>query len=143
VAGDWLLIARIATLGKVRTLDNTFINRLRGGASHNAESLVSHHRLPAFVAKNVYLPVTLSVFWDIAWRSPVYKSLGRLARISLATRSAAIVAKRHDVLAWLQKFLASLNRLLARWNNLRAKLILRTRLKRGLQNIRNKGLQNK
>lgn len=120
---DWLMMAQIAFFGKVRTLETVFVNRSLAGASRTAETLVSFHRLPRFLAKDLFLFVAIAVFRDIAWKSQAYKPLGRLKRILLAARSASAVARRH----WFSV------RILDPWNNLRTKVIFRTRLMRCLR----------
>lgn len=123
MAGDWLLMAHIACLGKVRTLESVAVNRALGGASQDAESLVSNYALPAFVARNPYFLIALTVFRDIAWKSPVYRSLGRLSRVLLAARSTLAVLERYCFPVWRESVLRG-------WNAVRTKLVLRTRLKR-------------
>jgi glycosyltransferase involved in cell wall biosynthesis len=140
IGGDWLLMARMAFLGKVRTLENVFINRSLGGASRDLETLVAHHGLPAFVAKNPHLLIAFLIFRDIAWKCPIYESLGRRQRISLASSSASSVIRRYKVAVWPERTIERLKHPLRPFNNLRAKLILRTRLKRGFQSVRRKVL---
>jgi len=149
LGGDWLLMGQIAYLGKVRTLEGVFVNRSIAGASQSVEKLALAEGLPRIVARNAHLLVALKIFKDIAWKSPVYKPLGRLRRISLAVRSAVAVARKYCVPVWPKKLLEALKRLgplkklQVIWNNLRAQLILRTRLKRGLQSIKKKSLRTR
>jgi hypothetical protein len=133
LGGDWLLMGQIACLGKVRTLETVFINRSIAGASQSVERLALNQGLPRIVARNAHLLIAHKIFKDIAWKSPVYKPLGRLSRISLALNSGITVARRYS-------FPAGLNRLVERWDNLRTRLTIRTRLKRGLRSIRRKAL---
>jgi glycosyltransferase involved in cell wall biosynthesis len=129
MAGDWLLMANLAYLGKTRTLESVAVNRALGGASQDAESLVSHYALPAFVAKNPYWAIAFIVFRDIAWTSRVYRKLGRAGRAALAARCALAILERYCFPLWRASVLRG-------WNAVRTRLVLRTRLKRLLR-IRN------
>ncbi len=122
MAGDWLLMANVAYLGKTRTLETVAVNRDLGGASQDAESLIAHYDLPAVLARNPYLPIAVIVFRDIAWRSPVYRGRG-WRRAALAAKCALAILRRYCLPGWRMS-------LLSRWNTMRTRLVLRTRLKR-------------
>jgi glycosyltransferase involved in cell wall biosynthesis len=130
IASDWLLLAQVSYLGKVRTLETVSVNRTLGGASHDAESLIALHKLPSFLAWDPYLPVALKVFKDVAWNSQVYRSLGRVGRVSLAARSAFAILERYSFPVWRKTISVGASR---EWKVLKAKLVLRTRLKRLLR----------
>ena len=133
LGGDWLLMGEIACLGKVRTLETVFLNRSIAGASQSVEKLALNEGLLRIVATNAHLLIACKIFRDIAWKSPVYRPLGKLTRVSLAVKSWLAVVRRCSLPVWL-------NRLQERWDILRTRLIIRTRLKRGLRSIRWKAL---
>jgi len=128
LGADWFLMAQVACLGKVRTLEHVFLNRSIAGASQKVETLALNQGHSPVVAKNAHLLIAYTIFKDVAWKSSVYQPLGKLRRLSLAANSAVAVAKKHSLSP-------GLNKLLDRWNRLRTRLILRTRLKRGLRRI--------
>jgi hypothetical protein len=126
---DWLMMAQIAFLGKVRTLESVFVNRSLAGASQYVEQLALRKGLPRLAARNAHLLISFHVFRDICWVSPIYKPLSKWARLSLGIKSGMVVARRYGLPTWLNG-----------WDNLRAHLILRTRLKRCIRSILRKAL---
>jgi glycosyltransferase involved in cell wall biosynthesis len=121
LGGDWLFLSHVAFRGKMKTLPETFIHRSLEGISQDADSIARHYSLSEFEKRHMYLILALKVFEDIAWRSPVFGTLGRLARWLLAWRAAAVIVANYSLPRWL--------RLGRRWNDLRARLSLRTRLR--------------
>jgi glycosyltransferase involved in cell wall biosynthesis len=93
-AGDWIYIASVAFKGRIKTVDSALINKSLGGVSSSWERSVRTLGLPSYQAKIrglPYLIILWSVFKDIAWASPVYRSLGRVARFSLACRACWVL----------------------------------------------------
>ena len=86
VAGDWLLIAAIAFMGKVKTLDNIALHRSTEGASKSREHLCRSYGLSKFKANNLYGIIAMNIYRDIAWKSSIYQPMGRLARQFLGWR---------------------------------------------------------
>lgn len=130
LGGDWLFLSRVAFRGKMKTLNDVCIHRSLGGLSQNAESMAQFYSLSNFAKRNIFLIVALKVFKDIAWESPVFRSLGVASRWFLAFRSAIAILSNWSLPRW-----ARLDYL---WNDLRARLILRTRLKTLAQNWRHR-----
>ncbi len=93
LGGDWLMMAQIAFLGKVRTLESVFANRSLAGASQDVEQLALREGLPRLVARNAHLFIAFKVFRDICRVSPVYKPLRKWARVSLGIKSGLVVAE--------------------------------------------------
>jgi len=94
LAGDWLFVASLAFIGKIRTLDNTWINKSVAGTTGSWAKLLRWTRLPPFSAKIPYLIITGTVVKEIAWGSPAYASAGRLGRIQIAwLATVALLAK--------------------------------------------------
>jgi glycosyltransferase involved in cell wall biosynthesis len=106
--GDWLLIASIAFIGKIKTLETVSINRLIGGASSNDE----------FRTFNLYLRIAITVFKDIAQESPIYSSMSMFTRLVVAFYAAATIIIKY----YMRK--------------LRVSVGLRTRMKRQILNFR-------
>jgi glycosyltransferase involved in cell wall biosynthesis len=111
---DWLLIASIVFAGKARTLESVSINRSFEGGSKDMEALALSYGLSRFLSKIPHLSIAIAAFKDIAWASPAYGSMGKLARLSLGGKAFAIVSWRFCV---------------------RAQIRLRTRLRKWLRPI--------
>lgn len=91
MGGDWLLIATIAFMGKVITLENITINRQLGGATDSYQKIASILGLSNFQAKNPHLSIALVAFKDIGWGSPVYSICGKIGRFVLAYQSLELI----------------------------------------------------
>src|SRR5205814_2451569 len=90
LAGDWLFIASIVFRGKSRTLNSVAIHKSLGGVSSSWPHQVQAYGLPPILVKlrgAPYLVIMWSALKDIAWASPVYRSLGRTGRCALACRA--------------------------------------------------------
>ena len=99
LAGDWLMMASVAFMGKVRTLDTVFVNRALGGSSEDLEQLALNLGHSRFQSRHHFVTIATIVFKDIAWKSPVYAPLGERGRLLLAMKAFKIVAAR---LCWPQ-----------------------------------------
>lgn len=110
LGGDWLIVARMAFLGKARTLQDVFINRSAEGASHRLEMLARSVGLSGFMARNAHLYLAYIMLKDVAWQSPIYKPLNRLTRIALGGRAAREICYRFWLPLWRDKWRARLNR---------------------------------
>ena len=93
LAGDWLLIARLALLGTVRTDPATHVHRSSDGTSANFERTVARMGLSRFEADHPHLAIMRFIHEDIARDAPVYSSLSTRARRRLALLSAAQIAR--------------------------------------------------
>jgi glycosyltransferase involved in cell wall biosynthesis len=91
LAGDWLFVAWLAFLGKIRTLDDTTIHKSVRGTTGSWEKIASHTRLGSLATKIPYVLIMNAVFEDIAWASPVYASAGQLGRLWLASVATAVL----------------------------------------------------
>jgi glycosyltransferase involved in cell wall biosynthesis len=121
LGGDWLFLSHLAFRGKMKTIPDVSIHRSIAGLSQDAQSIARYYSLSTFEKRHIFLSVALRVFKDIAWRSPVFRSLGGASRWFLACRSAIIIVSNWSLGRWIR-----LDRV---WNDLRARLILRTRLR--------------
>ena len=95
LGGDWFMVAAMAFLGKIRVLDDVYINRSADGVSSDASVLTSKFQLSKFQRANPFLTIAISAFTDIAWRSSVYASLGTRRRIALAGQVFRAIVRRH------------------------------------------------
>jgi glycosyl transferase family 2 len=93
LAGDWLLIARLAFLGAVRTDPATYVHRSSDGTSANFERTVANMGLSSFEGEHPHLAIMRFINEDIARDAPVYASLSARERRRLGLLSAAQVAR--------------------------------------------------
>lgn len=117
MGGDWLLLAALAYRGKVRTLPGIHVNRNAAGASRTFAPLLRVYGLSARWEYQPYLYIALTVLRDLGWSSPVYRELGA-RRLPLALRAAIEVLRKSPQ---------------SPLDVLRARLLLRTRLRRWLE----------
>ena len=95
LGADWLLIAAMAYLGKIKTVETTFVNRSISGQSSEWGRLLSLFPLSEFQKANPFLTIASIAFSDIAWQSPVYAPLGPIRRLAVAARAAMTIVRRH------------------------------------------------
>lgn len=95
LGGDWFVTAAVAQAGKIKILDSVHINRNCEGVSEDLKGLARTLRLSGLQSFAPYLSLPLNAFKETAWLSPAFRSLGMLARLTLATRVAAIVFRQH------------------------------------------------
>jgi hypothetical protein len=88
LANDWLMVARMAMAGKVRTLTTTRIHRALGGTSADIAGILHAFDAPSFQARVPHLVMAGHAFADIGWRASAYSGLAPRARWALAVRSA-------------------------------------------------------
>lgn len=93
LAGDWLLIARLAFLGGLRTESTTHVHRSTEGTSANFKRTVRRMGLSEFEERHPHLAIMRFIRQDIARDSPAYESLSGTARQMLALASAAQIAR--------------------------------------------------
>ncbi len=121
LGGDWLLLAHIAFMGKVQTLSHVSLNRSIEGGSHDMEKLALRAGLSKFMAKAPHLKISTTIFKDIVWGSPIYKSIGFFKRLNLGYKCAAVICTRYCMPVWKRSFLKW-------WNEVRTRISLRSRL---------------
>ena len=102
MGGDWLHVAALAFLGRVCTIDGPEVHRTTGGATRSLADVARHLGLGWFSRMVPQLVLAWNVFRDIAWRSPVYASLGVTGRLILATRAFTICCVRFFPVAALK-----------------------------------------
>jgi glycosyltransferase involved in cell wall biosynthesis len=96
MAADWMFVAAVVYTGRVATVPDTCIRKDKGGASKSMESTAETFGLKAMHGTYYVESIILEVFEDIAWKSPVYASLGPLNRLVLANRAVTILLKRYS-----------------------------------------------
>ncbi len=112
MAGDWLYIASLAFVGKIKTMETTAVYKSVGaGASASVEQIVRSVGLPAFQARHPVLSVILNACKEIAWASPAYRSGGRLGRLVLSCKVGTVLARKYH----LHRALSYRGRLVVAW----------------------------
>jgi glycosyltransferase involved in cell wall biosynthesis len=97
LGGDWLHVAKLALLGKIRTLDDVFIHRSRVGASADVRALARAQGMSERAARQPHRTIARSIVMDIGYKSEEYARLGISKRWILALRSARAVYRRFVV----------------------------------------------
>ncbi len=106
LAGDWLLIARLAFLGAVRTEGDVHIHRSTDGASADMVKTVRQLGLSRFEERHPLLAIMRFIRSDIARDSDVYASLSPARRHALAIACAAEVARARPAELMIEEILS-------------------------------------
>jgi glycosyltransferase involved in cell wall biosynthesis len=86
MGGDWLYMASIAWLGRIRTVDATVIRKQVGGTSRSTISMAKQMGMPFIQGLLPAESIMVSAFIEVAWRSPAFASLATLSRWLFAFR---------------------------------------------------------
>lgn len=109
LAEDWIIVSRIAFLGKYKMLDTTNKHISNGGLSSSIENITRH--MSAFTRSFPYLAIALNIAADIVKGSEVFKKYNIFQRFRLAEESFLIVYRRFNVrrelILGLRKFIDS------------------------------------
>jgi glycosyltransferase involved in cell wall biosynthesis len=103
LAGDWLVVAQMAFLAKVKTLESAAINRSVAGESQDIHRLAASGGLSKFWVRNPHLKISFTVFKDIVWGSPVYRVLSLPRRLVLGSKCFVAVCRKYCVPDWHQR----------------------------------------
>jgi hypothetical protein len=96
VGGDWLLVAAMAALGRVRTLRDVRIHRSIEGLGSEPEALAHSFGMRGRAARHHHYVVAGRLARDIA-TSPAYARLTPAQRAATAAVAAALVVLRFPV----------------------------------------------
>jgi glycosyltransferase involved in cell wall biosynthesis len=94
MGNDMQHMAAVAFLGRYRIVDTTTVHRAVGGATASLKRYASEIGLPWWQGEFPPLAIAWFAWRDIAWASPVYRSLSRWQRTALAARAASISLRR-------------------------------------------------
>jgi hypothetical protein len=100
MGGDWLLVAQLAYLGKIRTLRSTAIHRSLAGSSRDAATLAELHGTRRPRGGNWQLAVARSAFCDVRSAS-AYSELSSVRRLLLGFQAYVLVVSRFSFKTWL------------------------------------------
>jgi glycosyltransferase involved in cell wall biosynthesis len=99
LGNDWLHVSRIASVGKIATVDGVRIHRELDGTSVDVDSILRMFGASRWQARVPQLVIAWQIFRDIGWGHPVYAPLGTVPRLRLAV-SAALGSVSWPDLAW-------------------------------------------
>ena len=99
LGNDWLHVARIASQGPIKMLEDVHVHRELGGTSADVAKILSIFGRPRWQARVPQLVIAWQMLRDIAWHHPVYERLGRRRRLTLGL-AGALVSIRWRALAW-------------------------------------------
>ncbi len=111
LADDWLVVSRIAFLGKYKMIENANCYITTGGISSSFESIVQNLNLHGVAKYFPYISISLNVIKDIIWGSVVYRKINFLGRLKLALKSFIIIFKRFNVKSEIKQGLKKIVRL--------------------------------
>lgn len=97
IAMDWLIVLRVAFLGKYKLLESASLNITTGGDSHSVDHLTAVYRMSDFTKSFPYMALGLNIMKDILWKSKAYKNLSLLCKLKLSVKSFFIIYKRFGV----------------------------------------------
>jgi glycosyltransferase involved in cell wall biosynthesis len=99
LAGDWLLIGRMAMAGKIRTLPEASVNRSTHGTSSSYRGTVRSMGLTAREERHPHVAIASLIYADIARDAPAYARLGARRRrlLGLACALAVLRARPFNV----------------------------------------------
>ena len=84
MGGDWLFVAAMAYLGKVKALRETAVNREIGGASASRARIAATLNLPTVQLALPYSSIAVNAALDVACRNPVYRDRSAISRVAMA-----------------------------------------------------------
>lgn len=94
--GDWIFVASIAFIGKIKTLSDTRVYRRLQGSSASTEKMVSVQGLKGFQSRYPYTSLAVGAMRDV-WSSRAYRRAWPHARLLLGIRVFFIILNRHVV----------------------------------------------
>ncbi len=103
IGSDFLIVAAVAFLGKIKTLNNISVHRRLGGISHSWEKTASALSLSRFEKSFPILSIAINAFKDIAWRMPVFFKLGKGKRYLVASEVFFLILATKSLPALVKK----------------------------------------
>ena len=94
LGNDLLVVARIAFLGKMVTLETTEFNRATGGIADNPAAIAQAYGISPRQAQAPFLSAAWFAVSDITWRSSVYQPLAPIQRLVLALSCGPLLLVR-------------------------------------------------
>jgi glycosyltransferase involved in cell wall biosynthesis len=112
MGGDWLFIAAVAFMGKIRTLREVSIHRQLGGATVSYSKMAQGLSLSNFEGRFPHLAIAIFAFKSILYRDQVFNRLRRFERLLWAFFISALILVWRAILPWLVKRVRKILRIL-------------------------------
>jgi glycosyltransferase involved in cell wall biosynthesis len=103
MGGDWLFIAAIAFMGKIKTLREVSIHRHLGGATVSYFKMADRLSLSKFEGRLPHLAIAAFAFKSILYREQVFDELTKIERLFWASSISAFVLVWKAMLPWVVK----------------------------------------
>ena len=114
MGGDWLFIAAVAFMGKIKTLREVSIHRHLGGATLSYRKMARVLSLTKFEGRFPHLAIAAFAFKDILYREKVFDKLKKPERLLWASLVAAFILVWWAILPWFVKSVRRILRFLPR-----------------------------
>lgn len=94
LGGDWLIVASMAFLGKIKSIHTTQINRSLGGSGFDFKKLAKEAGFGAIQMEYPDLSIATNAALDIIWRSPAFSSLALRERLRIGSACEKTIRRR-------------------------------------------------
>jgi hypothetical protein len=115
MGGDWLMIASLAFLGKIKTIEHVFVHRESNWSVDYHKKLAKRLGLSDFQANNPYISIALSASKDIVSNLQIYGNLNLLQRIVLSRKALIMILKEKHVSHYPFTFLNCVRSIIPKW----------------------------
>lgn len=115
MGADWIMIASIAFFGKIKMMDCASIHR-EIGATVSFQEIGVQFSVPQFERDYPYITIAIFAFRDISCKSPIYKSMGRVSRYSVAICVFLVIVYQHILYRGGRAILSRLVKLILGYN---------------------------
>lgn len=94
MGGDWLIVANLAFLGKIKTISHVCVHRESNWSVDYHKKLAKSLGLSNFQGNNPYLSIALSASKDIFQNTDIYGCLSTFQRVTLSKKLFIIVLQK-------------------------------------------------
>jgi hypothetical protein len=110
MGGDWLFIAAVAFMGKIKTLREVSIHRHLGGATISYHKMAQGLSLTKFEGRFPHLAIAAFAFKDILYREKVFDKLTKPERLLWACLISTLILVWRAILPWFVKRIRRISR---------------------------------
>jgi glycosyltransferase involved in cell wall biosynthesis len=114
MGGDWLFIAAVAFMGKIKTIREVSIHRRLGGATLSYRKMARELSLTKFEGRFPHLAIAAFAFKDILYGKKVFDKLKKPERLLWSSLIAAFILAWRAILPWFVKGVRKILRFLPR-----------------------------
>ena len=113
MGGDWLFIAAVAFMGKIKTLREVSIHRHLGGATVSYSKMAQGLSLTKFEGRFPHLSIAAFAFRSILYQEHFYDTLTKPKRLLWASFIATFILVWRAILPWFVKQVREISKCLA------------------------------